>query len=619
MHNTEIKQSEPSESNFSELEKSIFASLENYSNVHRGSGHFSVISTSLYEEARKIILDSLELNKNYIVVFCSPLRASELVRKLPAGSYKIASSETVGLATGIRAVAVKRNKLPENLILQTGGGTTRLVSSDRITWAEAPDRLEAGTPSIINVIAFARQLQLIKRHGKITKRKEPGLSEIIFSDPGEKRGKGLLDELKKSIVGKNIPVPVTNGKADYLNLDYAATTPALKPVLNTYIKFLFAGPEARDRVSGEVKTVISETLNAPAEKYDIIFTSNTTESVNIAASGFSEMSNDRADVLLTVLEHNSNDLPWRMNINGSVLRIGIDSDGLIDIGELDRILDENKRIKLLSISAASNVLGTCNNIEEIATTTHKHGARLFVDAAQLIAHHKIDIDRCGIDFLVFSGHKVYAPFGTGVLIARKGLLNFTEEKIKEIRSSGEENTAGIAALGKSMHLLHSAGIDLIMEEEQKLLDIALTGMKRIEGIKIYGIDDPLSSKFMQRSSVIAFSLKNVWPDKLAESLAREGIGIRYGCHCAHILVKNILNVGPALQKFQFIIAALFKRMRFPGVARISFGIGITEADISRLISVLGKISHEKYVKQDQSFKKDMESYKCGVVEKVYGI
>lgn len=604
---------------FRELEKSIYTSLENYSNVHRGSGHFSVVSTRLYEEARKIILDYLELDSTYTVIFCSALGASMLAKKLDLGTFRVISSETAGLATGVYAAAVKSNKIPKGLILQSGGGTTRLVSPDKIIWAGAPDRLEAGTPAIINVIAFARALQLMKtrdekclfiNEGSAVNGSLSGITEV-------NTGTELLDELNKSIVGKNTLVPVVNGTAEYLNLDYAASTPALKPVMDTYLKFLTARQESGKNIVELTRKIISEALNVPSEKYDIIFTSNTTESVNIAASGYKDLVNGRSDVILTTLEHNSNDLPWRICSDGSVKRIKADSNGLIDTNELERTLVENKRVKLVAISAASNVLGTCNNLEQISAITHKYGAKLFVDAAQLIAHRKTDVGCWGTDFLVFSGHKVYAPFGTGVLIARKGLLNFSTERMNEIISSGEENIAGIAALGKALQLMKCTGMDMIMEEEQKLLRFALAGMSKIEGLKIYGITDP--EKFINRSSVISFSLKNVWPDKLAEALAGEGIGIRYGCHCAHILVKNILNVGPFLEKFQLIIANLFRTLRFPGVARVSFGLGITEKDISRFLWVLEKISSVKNKKPAPSYKMKMEYFTKSVTEKVYGL
>ena len=149
---------------FVELERGVRAALETYSNVHRGSGHNSLVTTHLYERARDIVLEYLGLNKEkYTVVFCTPRRAELLKGQLGRGSYQSLSSQDIGLPLGVRALAVDRRMLPGGVPFQTGGGTARLVFPSRVIWAKAPDRFEAGTPAIVNVIAFARALQLIQR------------------------------------------------------------------------------------------------------------------------------------------------------------------------------------------------------------------------------------------------------------------------------------------------------------------------------------------------------------------------------------------------------------------------------------------------------------------------
>ena len=163
-------------------------------------------------------------------------------------------------------------------------------------------------------------------------------------------------------------------------------------------------------------------------------------------------------VLNTLFEHNSNDLPWRRIPYFSIIRLQMDAEGFMDMNELETLLrsyNQNgqhgkKRIRLVAVSGASNVLGVFNNLEKISQVVHLYGARLLVDAAQLVAHRKVEVERSGIDYLAFSAHKVYAPFGTGVLLARKGLLNFTPAEMEMIQASGEENAAGIAALGKAL-------------------------------------------------------------------------------------------------------------------------------------------------------------------------
>ncbi len=169
--------------------------------------------------------------------------------------------------------------------------------------------------------------------------------------------------------------------------------------------------------------------------YEVIFTSNATEAINLVAESLSRESEDGTEPVLinTLLEHSSNDLPWRMLPGYSLIRLYVDDEGFMDLKELEKLLSDynqngqhgKKRIKLVAVSGASNVLGVCNSLEEISRIVHSYGARLLVDAAQLIAHRKVDMEACGIDYLAFSAHKVYAPFGCGVLVARKGLLDFS--------------------------------------------------------------------------------------------------------------------------------------------------------------------------------------------------
>ena len=144
-----------------ELERSVYAALETYSNVHRGSGQFSQVSTALFERARDIILELAGGNAaRHVVVFCTPARASVLSGQLKSANYHVFSSQEMGLPVGLRALVVPRSALPKGIPLETGGGTIRLVSQGNVVWAGAPDRFEAGTPPVLNVVAFARALQM---------------------------------------------------------------------------------------------------------------------------------------------------------------------------------------------------------------------------------------------------------------------------------------------------------------------------------------------------------------------------------------------------------------------------------------------------------------------------
>jgi selenocysteine lyase/cysteine desulfurase len=185
---------------------------------------------------------------------------------------------------------------------------------------------------------------------------------------------------------------------------------------------------------------------------------------------------------------------------------------------------------------------------------------------------------------------VYAPFGSGVLVVRKGLLNYSPDEMEMIRHSGEENAGGIAALGKAIVLLRRIGMDLIIKEEQALTAHALHGLAQVPGLTIYGIKDPNSPRFDRKGGVISFVLKGMLSPRVARELAEKGgIGIRCGCHCAHILVKHLVGVPPALEWFQRLIAILIPWLRFPGIARVSVGIGNSESDIDMLIQTLGRI------------------------------
>jgi selenocysteine lyase/cysteine desulfurase len=602
---------------FAEVEQSVFAALETYSNVHRGSGHFSAVTTCLYEQARKIILEYLGLDKSkYVVIFCSPRRAAVLRAMIdPAYCYSL-SSKDLGLSLGVRALAVRKNALPKGIPFETGGGTTRLISPEWIIWAGAPGKFEAGTPAIINVIAFARALLVIRKFGNEifppTDQGNLSVAEILHSDGLEKyTGRKLLDELRLTRIGRNTLVPTANGSRSYINLDNSASTPTFMPVWDTF-RQAWRQPEKLQReIINEVKSICSGMLGAPISGYDFIFTSNTTEAINLAAESLSRESEKETEpvVVNTLLEHTSNELPWRILPGFSLVRLNADEEGFLDLNELDTMLSSynqkdqhgKKRIKIVAVSGASNVLGSYNNLPVISQIVHKYGARLLVDAAQLVAHRKVEMERCGIDYLIFSAHKVYAPFGTGILVVRKGLLKFSQSELEEIQTSGEENAGGIAALGKALQLLQRAGMDIIQEEEQALTVKALTGLSKVPGLRVYGIKDPDSPKITQRGGIIVFSMKASFPNKLAKELAEQaGIGTRYGCHCAHILIKHLLGVGPRLARFQSILARLFPGLRFPGLVRVSFGIGNNEEDVDTLISALDNIAGKPQVSDNEN-------------------
>jgi selenocysteine lyase/cysteine desulfurase len=612
---------------FAELERGVYAALETYSNVHRGSGHNSMVSTHLFEQARDIVLEYLGLSKKeYTVVFCTPRRAETLAAQLKPGSYRNLSSQDLGLPLGVRALAVESRALPRGTPFQTGGGTAKLVSPGWTIWADAPDKFEAGTPAIVNVIALAKALGLVKHFGNNafhdagdgTGDEKLTAAEILYRDELEEySGRPLLDELRRTLIGRSMRVPTAEGARPYINLDNGVSTPTFAPIWNA-VRQTWQQPEQVQRgIVREVKSICAGFLGAPLTDYDVIFASNTTEALNLAAESmgaletlkvsqtFRILNRDEESIVLnTLLEHNSNELPWRTVPGVSLLRLSVDAEGFVDLKELETLLcaynrkgqHGKKRIKLVAVSGASNVLGVFNNLAEISQIAHRCGARLLVDAAQLVAHRNVEMERWGIDYLAFSAHKAYAPFGSGVLVVRKGLLNFGPAELERITSSGEENVGGIAALGKALVLLQRIGLDVIQEEEQALTGRALRGLAQIPGIEIYGIQNPDSPRFSQKGDVIVFGLKNVPHNLAAQELAGQGgIGVRNGCFCAHLLVKRLLKIHPLRARMADLGLILFPRFTsvvLPGLVRVSLGIENDEEDVDTLIRVLDKIAQQ---------------------------
>lgn len=628
---------------FDELEKSIHVALETYSNVHRGSGHNSIVTTQLFDKAREIILDYLGVDKKrYMVVFCTPIGAERIQKQLKEGHYMILSSHDIGLSLGVCAVAVKKKALPEEVPFHTGGGTAKLTSQKWIIWASVPEKFEAGTPQIINVIAFAKALNIIK-NSRIDAFEnvisEPvHVNDLLYKDELlSYTGKHLLNQLKLKMIGYGKEVPTIHGNKPFVNLDNAASTQTFEPVFESFCKTLRASDQVKREIISEVQDIVCDFLNCPLKEYDIIFTGNTTESVNLIAQDYKgkDWKGIEPVVLGTIMEHTSNDLPWRMFKNESYLRLKVDDDGFIDLKELEQTLilynqqkeSGNKRIKLISITGCSNVLGVCNNFREISRIAHNYDAQVMVDAAQLVAHRQINIRDLGVDYLAFSAHKIYSPFGTGVLITKKGILNFSEEELSQIKQSGEENTAGIASLGKMLLIMQRIGMDVITQEEHILTRKLLCELNTIQGIQVYGIKDTESSNFVHKAGVVVFTHNKLFSNKLGKQLALYGgIGIRFGCHCAHIIVKKLLKLTPPLERIQWGIQKMLPKMQLPGVARVSIGLANNENDIDRFISTLKEITARSHINTDTgkgqvykqgSVKNQISDFAKEIEEKVY--
>jgi selenocysteine lyase/cysteine desulfurase len=589
------------------LENSMVAVLETYANVHRGSGPASAVTTYLYDKARLIVLAHLGLRpRDYTVIFCSPYRASLLAKTFQQGAFQMICSSDIGLNLGVAAIAVRRNTFPKGTPSISGGGTTRLYGGDWVMWGAAPDRFEAGTPAIVSCIAFAKALLLIGQYGEDAFSHQTAeactVDEILFVDSlKELSGKELLTELRQQWIGHGVEVPCAQGTTPLINLDNGASTPALMPVWEAFKK-AYRQPEAvRHDLIPAVKKLVSASFNAPEDDYEVLFTANTTEAINLVAGSIANSPADGTEpqILGSILEHSSNDLPWRNVPNHGFLRLSVDKHGFFDLDEPEKLLSDynltnahgNKRIRLVAVSGASNITGSCNDLYAIGRLCKRYGAHLLVDAAQLVAHRSIDMEACGIDFMAFSGHKMYAPFGSGALIMRKGLLPFTDQELQAIRSSGEANPGGIAALGKALQLLHRIGFGMIEAEEQKLLRKALKGISSIKGAKIYGMPVDGEMQTINHTGVLCFDVKNKLNSSLAKNLGHgAGIGTRFGCLCAHIYLKHLLNFTPMQENIQRFALRAVPVLNLQGVLRVSFGLQNTEQDVELMLNRLMKKS-----------------------------
>jgi cysteine desulfurase/selenocysteine lyase len=317
---------------------------------------------------------------------------------------------------------------------------------------------------------------------------------------------------------------------------------------------------------------------------NIIFTRNATEAINLLAYGWGLHNLKKGDeVLITIMEHHSNIVPWQMlrDLKGIKINVlGIDDKGDLLLDELPALLTE--RTKLVSVIHASNVLGTVNPINYIIQEAKKVGALVLIDAAQSIPHMPIDVNDLGCDFLVASGHKMMGPTGIGFIYGRQELLEDMEpfmyggdmiEKVTLEKSTwnelpwkyeaGTPNIAGGIGLGAAVDYIQNIGLTNIYHHEQEILRYALEKMSEFDWINIYG-----HKSDSQSVGVISFNVEGVHPHDVAGMLDEEGIAVRSGHHCAQPLMHEL-------------------SMDF--TARVSFYVYNTKEEIDLCIQTLRKV------------------------------
>ncbi|MAG16021.1 cysteine desulfurase [Candidatus Woesearchaeota archaeon] len=355
-------------------------------------------------------------------------------------------------------------------------------------------------------------------------------------------------------------------------LDNAATAQKPKQVIeaikNYYENYNSNVHRAVHQLSAEATDAYDEahekTANfINAEEEEVIFTKNTTESINIIANHFARTLRKNDEIVLTQMEHHSNIVPWlnTAKITGAKIKYAeINKDGELDLEQIKKLI--TNKTKIVALAHVSNVLGTINPVKEIAKVAHDKGALVLIDGAQSVPHMPVDVKELDCDFLAFSAHKMLGPTGIGVLYGKKELLeniepfNFGGDMIKEVTfenaswndlpwkfEAGTPNMAGAVGLSAAIDYLKKIGMEKIREHELELTKYAIKKLSSIEGVEIYGPK--------QRVGVISFNLKNVHPHDVSSILDSEGVAVRGGHHCAMPLMKLLGIQGSVRASFYF--------------------------------------------------------------------
>jgi len=339
------------------------------------------------------------------------------------------------------------------------------------------------------------------------------------------------------------------------------------------------GNRATDKYEG-AREKVRKFINAQSTQ-EIIFTRGTTTALNTVATSYGRANVVEGDeIVITHMEHHSNIIPWQQlakEKNATLKYIELEADGTLSLEKVRATV--TPKTKIVSVSMASNVLGTINPIKEIAQIAHANGAVMVADGAQAAPHMKIDVQDLDVDFLGFSGHKMCGPTGIGVLYGKKehlermepiefggemidfvGLYESTWKELPWKFEGGTPIIAGAIGLGAAIDFLTDIGLDNILEHEHKLAGYAMDQLETIDGLKIFGPRDP-----MKRCGLVTFNLDDVHPHDVATVLDMNGIAVRAGHHCAQPLMKCLQQVA---------------------TARASFYLYNTEEDIDRLVAGL---------------------------------
>jgi cysteine desulfurase / selenocysteine lyase len=433
------------------------------------------------------------------------------------------------------------------------------------------------------------------------------------------------DALRSRIVGIDNLVPLLDGtRVTYVNLDNAASTPALQDVLdivNDFVPFyssVHRGTGFKSRLSTEAyersREVIARFVGADVRSSAVVFGKNTTEALNKLSYRLALGADDI--VISTQLEHHSNDLPWRARAR--VLHVGALDDGRLDEDHFDALLAENAgRVRVVTVTCASNVTGYIQPVHRLARKAHAAGAVIVADAAQYVAHRRLDMrpvsDPEHLDFVALSAHKMYAPFGTGALVGPRSAFAGTDPEYTgggtvevvtmdevhysgppEREEAGSPNVVGAVAMAAAAETLMAVGMDEVARHERELLEYALGRLTEVPGMRVFGESDPVRAG-RDKVGVVPFNVGDVPHALVAAVLGYEaGIGVRHGCFCAHPYVVRLLGIGEDEQRGWKTRALAGDRTEMPGMVRMSVGCYNDAGDIDRLIDALQRIAAGEY-------------------------
>jgi len=333
----------------------------------------------------------------------------------------------------------------------------------------------------------------------------------------------------------------------------------------------------------EARECVRKFINAPSIQ-EIIFTRGTTESINLVAASFGKLFiNEGDEVLITEMEHHSNIVPWQLICEEKKANLKVlpfNEKGILCMNLLDDYLTE--KTKIVAVTHTSNTLGTINDIKTIIEKAHIRNIPVLIDGAQAMSHERIDVQALDCDFFAFSGHKMYAPMGVGVLFGKEKLLNamtpyqgggemvhqvtFEKTTYNELPYKFEAGTPGVGdvvALKTAIEYIEDMGIEKMAMEQQALFRFAFEKLSQIEGIEFYGVAP-------QKAAIISFNIKGIHPFDLGTILDRHGIAVRTGHHCTQ----------PIMTKFGI-----------PGTVRASFSFYNTFEEIDKFVEAV-KIAKE---------------------------